>query len=62
MSNTNRGKKFMVSLPDPNRPGVFAEVGPCTYNQGIRYLQQWYSKEFATAVAAALLNELPETI
>lgn len=60
MSDTNRSKKFMVSLPDPNRPGEFSEEGPFTYKQGIKYLQQWFGKEAAVAAAAALLNELPE--
>lgn len=51
--------KYMVSLPDTNRPGEFYEVGPFNYSEGVKYLQRWYGPVVAKEAAKVLLVLLP---
>lgn len=38
-------QKYMVDLPDPNRPGEFVSAGPFTHDEVITYLGQWFGEE-----------------
>jgi len=53
--------RYMVSLPDPNRPGEFYEEGTFSYEEGVAYLQRWYGPVVAKEAAKVLLVQLPDS-